>query len=464
MRTIAVLPFVNLSRDREDEYLSDGITEELTNALLRIPGFRVAPRSSAFTFKGKDVNVRAIGQRLEVPHILEGSVHKAGSRVRITARLIDVSDGAQLWSEEFDREMADVFAIQDEILGIISEKVRGRLRLPPAAFTTYEPGTENLEAYNFFLIGLFHANHLTPQSMHAAAEAFQHATEVDPRYARAHARLAHCWADLGFDEFGAGVAPLEALPRAKKAALRAMQLQPDLAEAHTALGIIAVIFHWDWAAAERELVLASSLDPNAGLPLVWYSLLLSILGRHDESLQVSLRAQMLEPLSPAAQTGVGRSYYNAHRFADAERALRGVLEMDPGYLPAQVVLARVYMVTGRFDEAVAILERAARSIGARPPLLVCMIGAVKARMGRDREARDALDELERLRLTSHVPRMYDALIEMGRGRIDDALDALEHSCEERSGWFPFVGRDPWWDELHDHPRFAAVALRAGLVR
>jgi serine/threonine-protein kinase len=243
-----------------------------------------------------------------------------------------------------------------------------------------------------------------------------------------------------------------------------MQLQADLAEAHTVLGIIATVFEWDWAAAERELVQAATLRPNAALPLVWYALLLSILGRHEESLRVSLRAQAIEPLSVAVQTGVGRAHYTARHFSEAERVVRAVLDMEPGYVPAHTVLARVYMVTGRYGDSLATIDRAAQSIGGRPPLLVCMSGAVKARMGRDGEAQAAQEELERVRLTSHVPRMYDVPINLGRGRMEAALDGLEQSCEERSGWLPFIARDPWWDDFREHPRFRAVIRRVGLAR
>jgi serine/threonine-protein kinase len=461
MRTIAILPFVNLSSDTEQEYLSDGITEELINALVRVPGLEVTSRTSAFRFKGQE-GACTIGQRLRAGHVLEGSVRRVGNRVRITVRLVAVSNDAQLWSELFDRDMGDLFATQEDIVGMILERLPGR-PLQQTASPVYEHGTENLEAYNFFLIGLFQAHRRTPPSMFAAAEAFQHATELDPGYAQAHARLAECWALLGFDEFAAGVAPLEAIPRARKAALRALQLQSDLAEAHTVLGIIAHTFEWDWAAAEREYVLATKLAENAAVPLLWYAQLLSILGRDDESLRASHQARAIEPLSAAAQTGVGRSHYSARRFSEAERALRAELELEPGYVPAHTVLARVCMVTGRYAEGLVLLERAAQTIGGRPPLVVAMTGAINARMGRDGEAQEALHELERVRLTSHVPRLYDALVAMGRGRIDDALDALERSCDERSGWLPFVCRDPWWDELHEHPRFAALVRRVGLV-
>ena len=460
--SIAVLPFVNLSSDKENEYFSDGMTEELINALVKVPGLRVASRTSAFTFKGKELGVRDIGQRLKVQHVMEGSVRKAGNRVRITAQLVDVADDRHLWSEVFDREMADVFAIQDEIAGTIAQTLRGRLTTPVLVPAPLQRGTENLEAYNQYLQGRFHANRRTPQSLHAGAEAFRRATELDPGYALAHAGWAECWAILGFDEFGAGIPPLEAMPRAKQAALRALELQPDLAEAHTVLGIIATIFDWDWAAAERELALAASLKPTASLALLWYALLLNILGRNEESLRASVRAQTAEPLLAGAHTVVGRSHYYARRFDEAERAFRAVLEMEPGYVPAYTSLVRLYMTIGRQEDALRALERVVELVGGRTPLLIAFFGGVHARMGRTAEALQALEELRRERHTSYVPIIYDALITGGLGRIDEALGGLEQACEERSGWLPLACRDPVWDPVRGTQRWTAVVRRVGL--
>ena len=460
--SIAVLPFLNLSSDKENEYFADGMTEELINALVKVPGLRVASRTSAFAFKGKDLGVWDIGQRLKVRHVLEGSVRKAGNRVRITAQLVDAMNDSHLWSDVFDRKMKDVFAIQDEIAHTIAQTLRGQLTTPaPAPATAVERGTSNLEAYDQFLLGRFHTNRRTPQSLHAGADAFRRATELDPGYALAHAGRAECWALLGFDEFSGGVPPREAMPRAKEAALRALQLQPDLAEAHSVLGIVAFIFDWDWATAERELVLAATLKPTAYLALVWYAMLLALFGRDEESMRASVRAQTAEPLLAGAHTMVGRCHYWARRFDEAERVFRVVLEMEPGYVPAYVALGRLYMAIGRQEAALAALERAVELIGRKTPQLTAMIGEVYARMGHVSEALEALEQLRRERSGSHVPVVYDAIIMGGLGQMDDSFKALEQACEERSGWLPVVCRDPAWDPWRVDPRFVALMQRVG---
>jgi len=270
--------------------------------------------------------------------------------------------------------------------------------------------------------------------------------------------------NLGFDEFGAGVRPLEAMPRAKRAAQHALELQPDLAEAHAVLGIIATCFDWDWATAERELALAASLKPTASLALLWYAILLSITGRHEESLRASLRGQAVEPLLAGAQTSVGRSLYYAGRLDEAERAFRAVLEMEPGYVPVHIAAARLYVAMGRPDEALRLLEQAVGLIGRRTPLMIAMIGGAHAWLGHEREALAALEELEHARRDSYVPIIYNSVISSGLGRSDDAFGHLERACDERSGWLPFTLRDPVWAPAREHPRYQALMQRVGLLR
>ena len=238
-----MLPFVNLSSDPESEYFSDGMTEELISALTKVKGLRVTARGSAFAFKGKDVDVREIGQRLNVVAVLEGSIRRAGDRLRITAQLINSTDGFYVWSETFDRGMADVFAVQDELSRAITASLK--VRLTPDQEQVSEPPTENLDAYTAYLKGLHHLNRRTLEGYRVAVEFFQSAQSKDPSYALPHAGTAHAYTMLGFDWYG-GMSALEAMPLARAAVTRALQLDPDLVEAHTAQAMIRMLFEWNW--------------------------------------------------------------------------------------------------------------------------------------------------------------------------------------------------------------------------
>ena len=288
-----------MSADPENEYFSDGMTDELITALGRVEGLRVVSRGSVFMFKGKDVDVREVGQRLKVGAVLEGSVRRAGDRVRVSAQLVSSADGYQLWSDSYDRKLADVFALQEEL----TQAIVGSLPLGAARSrhrVLVQPSTITAETYTLYLRGRFEALKRSVPGLIAGIGYFEQAIERDPGYAPAHAGLAECWLLRGFEEFG-DLAPLEAMPRGKAAARRALELDPDLAEGHGWSGVASLLFDWDWKAAEASFRRAVELRPDYSLAHVWYAVFLMARGRHDEAIARSEHAAELDPLNLAIQ-------------------------------------------------------------------------------------------------------------------------------------------------------------------
>ncbi len=457
MAAIAVLPFVNLSSDRDDEYFSDGMTDELINALTQVQELRVASRTSSFAFKGKNADVREIGDRLKVGAIVEGSVRKAANRVRITAQLVTVADGYHVWSESYERTLADIFAVQQELARAIVSALSLKLVGTPVV----EPATGVLEAYTLYLRGRYCANKRTSESLRAGCEYFQQAVERDPSYALAYAGLAECYALRGFEEFGPDLFPREAMPPAKAAARKALELNPGIADAHCWLGAIALLFDWDWGAAERELQQALSLNPRALLALIWQATFLFATGRPDDSLQVIERAEALDPGSLIVQlTGARCDYYAGHYDAAIER-LRATVEIEPTYVLAYVWLGRVYAAKGMFREAAQALEEAMGRLG-RLPIVLTQCGAAYGRLGARDEALGILAELRQQAARRYVPAAYEAILLSGLGDMDGAFQRLNDAYEQRSGYVMFLRADSLWERMRSDPRFKALMKKMGL--
>ncbi|MGH7546825.1 MAG: tetratricopeptide repeat protein [Gemmatimonadales bacterium] len=456
---IAVLPFVNLSSDREDEYFSDGMTDELMNALAHVEELRVASRTSCFAFKGKSADVREIGDRLKVGAVVEGSVRKAGNQVRITAELVSVADGYQLWSETYQRTLADVFAVQEElaraIVSALSLKVPEKIGRP-----LVKPSTEVLEAYTLYLRGRYCANKRTAEGLRAATEYFNRAIERDPRYALAHAGLAESYVLRGFEEFSLDLRPAEAMPKAKAAALQALEIEPTLADAHGWLGAVAMLYDWDWPAAERHFQRALTLNPSAILALLWYAVFLGARGQHDESMRLAKRAETLDPGSLTAHLVVARCYYWARRYDEAIEQLRAVLEMEPNHALTYVWLARAYNAKGLFGKALAEGEKGMRLVG-RLPILLMICGHTYGRLGRREESQGILEELRNHGRRCYVPAVYEASILAGLGDNDAALRLYELASEQRAGSLAWFLIDAFWEPLTADPRFGVLRKKMG---
>jgi serine/threonine-protein kinase len=466
---LAVLPFVNMSADPENEFFSDGMTEELINALTRVDGLRVASRTSAFAFKGRDLDVREIGQRLNVTAVLEGSVRRAGNRLRVTAQLINAADGYHLWSDTYDRQLADVFEVQDELSRSIVGTLRPRLSGGRAAASAATisgplvvPATTSLEAYTAYLRGRFYWNMRTLDGYRKGIDCFESALARDPDFALPYTGIADCWAMLGFDYFG-GVPAAEGMPRARAAARRALELDETLAEAHSPLGVTSMLYDWDWTEAERRFRRALELKPDYVPALLWYSLFLTVMSRHDESLAHIRRAAEIEPLAMIVHQGVARSLHYAGRDEEAVEHCLRLLEMDPGFVTAYETIVRPLCVLGRVAEAEAYArEGVARS--GRWSLLLGALGYICGFVGKTAEARAILAELDELSRTRFVPRYHFAVVNYGLRDRENTLTELARGMAERSGVIPWTAIDPHLSWLWSDPDYQRIIRPLALPR
>ncbi|HEV8119359.1 MAG TPA: protein kinase [Thermoanaerobaculia bacterium] len=450
--SIAVLPFRNLSPEKESEYFSDGVTEEIINALSKIEALRVASRTSAFAFKGKDEDVRRIGAALGVGSVLEGSVRQSGKRIRIGAQLVNVADGYRVWSERYDRQMEDVFDVQDEIARSIAEALKVRL-LPSEVAGLSSRGTDNVEAYNDYLKGLYYFNRR--EAPEAIAE-FERALARDPRYTAAYTGLADSYCIYGF--YG-GIPTLDAFAKARDAARKAEELEPDSAEVLVALALVEHYFGWDMVKEEAELRKAIRLSPSSAAAHSWLGLMLAFNNRAEEALELARRATQLEPFSPNAQTNVGWGHFGARRFEESLAEFRRALHIDPNAPYPLWAIAINYMQLQRPREAIAALEKAIEVTKGRQSHYVALLGGAYAAAGKTKEALDLLDELNRRLATEYIAPFHLAFLHIPLGNADVAIDCLERSCAERNalGWWPRACA--FYDPLRSHPRFPALLSR-----
>jgi TolB-like protein/Tfp pilus assembly protein PilF/tRNA A-37 threonylcarbamoyl transferase component Bud32 len=452
--SIAVLPFVNLSPDPENEYFSDGMTEELTTALMRVPGLRVASRSSAFAFKGKDVGALAIGERLSVDSLVEGTVRKVGTRIRLTAQLVDAAGGYQRWSETYDRTLEDVFAVQDELARAIAGTLANKF-VGSASGPLVKPSTGSLEAYTLYLRGRHAASRRTVEGLRAGIEYFDQAIAHDSAYAAAHAELAACWTLRGFEEFG-DLPPHEAMPKAKAAASRALEIDPLLAEAHGWLAVVAALYDWDWAAAEARFRRAIELGPEHSMAHVWYALFLGAMGRHEESIRIILRAEALDPLSPPIHLCVGRCYSYAGEYEKALVQFRATRDMEPRHGLAYASIGRALCGKGMYREAAAELE-AGISVAGPSPVMLMVAGYAYGRSGARDKALDTLKALRQEASRRYVSPMCEAAILVGIGELDEAFTLYDLAYQQRSGYFMFLRVFPTREyPIRSDPRFVAL--------
>lgn len=449
--SLAVLPFLNLSPEGENEYFSDGMTEELTTALARLPGLHVASRTSAFTFKGRDVDAREIAERLGVSAVVEGSVRKTGDRIRLTAQLINAADGYHLWSETYERTVVDVFRLQEQLAEAIARALP--LGLPANALNVVRSGTQLVEAYTLYLRGRYFAQRRTIESLHIGLEYFEQATERDPAYALAYAGIAECWALLGFEEFG-DVAPREAMPHAKAAAERALALDLLTPEGHHWSGVIAFLYEYDLLRAEAAFRHAIALSPRYSLAHTWYALLLSAAGRPEEALATIRLAEELDPLSFTIQTVLAHVLYFAERYEDAVVRLCALLDIEPQNPRALGWLARTYSAMGKPREALAVAERAIASSGRHPSFLMSA-GMAMAELGREAEARDILSQLRATTSARYVSPAFSTPILWRLGLREEMMASFRKSLEERSGHLAFIMSEPRWRPLRGDSEFEA---------
>jgi len=454
-KSVAVLPFANLSADPDNEFFADGMTDEVINALAKVSGLRVVSRTSAFAFKGKQLDVRDIGAQLNVQAVVEGSVRRAGRRLRLSAQLTNVADGYQLWSETFDRELEDVFAIQDELSRGIVSALEIRL-LGTQRRALVKPSTDDLEAYTLYLKGRHYWNRRTEAALWQGLDFFQQALARDSAYAPAHAGVADSYAILGFYS---ALPPTQAFPEARRAGSRALELDPTLAEARPALAYVAMYHDWEWAGAEREFRLAIALNPGYSTTHQWYGNYLSLMGRFDESVSEFSRAIALDPLSSLKSSALGWAFYFARRYGLAVEQCHRALELDGELAVAHAWLGLALEQQGAFAEAIAALRAAVRFSGRNVGFLAALAHALGV-AGEEAEARAVLAELTGLRASRYVSASDVALVYLALGERGQAIEWLERAFAERAHSMAFVNVDPRLDPLRSEPRFER--LRASL--
>jgi len=456
-RSIAVLPFVNASPETENEYLSDGITDELIDALAKIAGLRVSSRTSAFALKGKPLDVRAVGALLGVSVVLEGTVRKAGERLRITAQLTSTDDGRLLWSQRFDRKLVDVFEIQDEIAGTIVNTLRATMF---ADLSEHVPRryTENIQAYGLYLKGRFAWNKRTSEGVAEAVDYFRQAIGEDPSYAPAYAGLADSFA-LDVDYRSIPVA--EAYARAKDYARKALELDESLPSAHASLAWSLFIYDWKWDESEREFRRAIELNPRYASAHQWFAFLLAARGQFDAALLEGHTAIELDPASVSARRALGWVYYYARRYGQAREHLARAIEMNPMAVESIRMLGSTLALQGETAEAERVLREALTLPGASA-YSTATLGWLLGQSGKRAEAEELLQELEAERQRGYVSPVAFAILHIGLGNHSAALDWTERAYDERRGWLVYVNVNPIFDSLRKEPRFSALIERMGL--
>jgi serine/threonine protein kinase/Tfp pilus assembly protein PilF len=457
-RAIAVLPFVNSSANPENEYFSDGMTDELITALSKVEGLQVASRTSVFALKNLREDVRTIGARLNVSAVLEGTVRRSGNRLRITVQLNSVSDGRTLWSERYDREMADVFAIQDEIAQTIVRTLRATL-LDNLGDLTPIRYTGNVRAYSLYLKGRFWWNRRTQAAIKEGIRYFEQAIEEDPAYALAYSGLADSYA-LDLDYRGAPVA--EGMERAKAEARKAIELDDTLAEAHTSLGWVTFIYDWDWAGAAREFTRAIQLNPQYSVARQWHSWFLAAMGRFDEALAEGRAAIDLDPASVSIRRSMGWLQYYARQYDAALENLRRALAMNPTSEETHRLLGLVYLQKGMTDDAATAFKEALTH-SENDALAFAGLGHVAARRGREDEARAVLEELNQRARVRYISPVAQAGLCVTLGDVDAAFDWLEKAYLDRRGWLVYLKIEPILDDLRPDPRFQRLVERMRLT-
>ena len=454
---IAVLPFADMSAAHDQEYLCDGLTEELINLLTRIEGLRVIARTSAFAFKGSPADVREIGRKLGVDTLLEGSVRKAGDMVRISAQLIDPRDGSHLWAERYDRELDDLFAIQDEVCLSIAERLEVTL-LEADKARVVKRRTRDAGAYTLYLKGRYLFHQRSVPSIRRSVEYFTQAIEHDPRFALAYAGSA-----LAYEALGAwrAVPPEVAYAEARKAALTAVELDERLPEGHEALATIKMYCDWDWATAQREYERALALNPACVDAHHMYAHWHETMGRFDRAVAEMNRALELEPVAPGLESCLAEILFYARRYDDVVRQSGVTLEMAPGFAGMYGWLGMAHVLSGRIGVGLEELER---GLERRPgdPRLEALLGTAHALAGHGQEARTCDERLGAWAGEKYVDPYFRAWPLAALGDIDAACLWLERAREEHSMWVHLARVDPLLDGLRSDPRLGALVARIGL--
>ena len=466
VQSVAVLPFANLSTDAENEAFSDGLTEELLNVLAQVKGLRVPARTSSFAFKNVNHDITEIGQKLGVEMVLEGSVRKAGERLRITAQLIRVADGSHVWSNTYDRQLSDVFAIQEEIAAAIVEQLLPRVAATSEASGLVRATTSNLDAYESYLQGRHQFwQQGGEEGLRRAAAFFDGAIEQDPEYAIAYAGLSDAYMLLG----GSGFAPPnDVFPQSKEAALKALELDGRLAEGYVALASINWLYDWDWAAADRNYRRSFSVNPLLHTRCICYAWYLAVTGDLDAAVLEAERARTMDPLARLPRVIAAWMYYLSGRTTEAEAEVQAIFEMSATDASARRIRAWLHWDAGRRESAIAELEQVRTDLESRggfaakaSPVMVAELASMYARAGRRAEAEQLLAALTERAGRQYVPPEYVAAVHGALGTMDEAAQWLEQALDSRSNLAQFNAL-PLSAPLHRESWYRQVMTRVGL--
>lgn len=458
LNSIAVLPFSDHSPHRDQEYFCDGMTEELINALTKLRGLQVSAWTSALRLRGKTDDILKISQQLKVGAVVAGSVRKAGDRLRITVQLIGTADGCYLWSEIYDRELKDVFLIQEEISQAIVTKLKVQIAGGQSKHLIRRY-TENFEAYNLYLKGRYHWNQRSERSLKKGIDYFEQAIALDPQYALAYSGLADSYSLLG----NYGVLPAKNVKaKAMTAALKAVEIDPTLAEAHTALGHVKATYCWDWPGAREEYRTAISLNSAYATVHHWHAITyLAPLGMLDAALAEMKKAEELDPVSVSIKRDLAVIYYYSRRYEEAAEHCQGAIELDRNFHGSYWALGLAYEGLSLYAESVAAFQKGL-ALAPDTPRLLGSLGHAYAAWGKHAEAYEVLDRLNRLSAVNYVSPFDFALVHAGLGDTDSFFECLEAAYKSRSYELVSTRVDPKFDSIRSDPRFSKLLRRLGL--
>lgn len=456
-RSLAVLPFINATASTDGDYLADGLTESIINQLSRLPRLRVVARASAFKYKGETIDSQKVGKELHVRTVLTGRLVQLGDRLIIKCDLSDVAGGWQVWGEQYQRKLSDILAVQEEIAAEISNALSIKL----TARERHELAkhyTDNIEAYHLYLKGRYHWNKYSQNGLKRALDFFQQAIELDPTYALAYAGMADCYYRLS----NTYLKPVQAMPRARAAALQALEIDDTLPEAHSALGLVKMLHDWDWPGAEQEFRRAIDLNQNSSIAHQRLGLFFNLLGRADEAIAELRVALKLDPLSTQIPQGLGIALLQLGEYDRAIEEMRPAVDLERNYHPNNYMLGWLHERKGQLAEAVSFFERVVATDDA--PMYLAALGYVYAIYGLTDKARDVLDQLQKQSGERFVSQYSLAMVHAGLGEPDQALEYLELAYEERADMMAWLKIGPEWISLRGDPRFQNILRRVGLHR
>ncbi len=448
---VAILPFINISPDPADEFFADGMTEELISSVSHTRGLRVIARTSVMRYKGSAKPIAEIGRELNVGTVLEGSVRKAGDKIRISVQLVEAANEEPRWSQTYDRQLPDVFAIQTDIARSVAQALREHV-LAEAPVPRPATTTRSTKSYVNYLRGRQLWNKRTEPDLQLAVHFFEESLQADHNYAPAYTGMADAYAALALLEF---MPPNEAFPRARQAVAHALSLDSELVDAHASLGLIKFQYDWDWVGAEQELRKAIDLNPNYALAHHYFADYLKAMGRFDEAIEQIEKARELDPLSLAINTGVGHVLYLSRQYDRAIDQYRRAVELDPSFMATHLWFGRPYLEKGMFNEAIAELETAV-ALSGESTLALAMLGHGLASAGRVDEAMNILGKLQERSAHQYVPSYWIAVVYNGLKDKDQVVNWMRKAIAERSAWLVWTNVEPRFDWIRADPAFAAA--------